>query len=236
MPITRMRADLMNEGYALGLCAAEATKTGTGDFRAIDVKKVQRQLVKKGNLAKEVLDWTSDPEVTDAELKAAAESLGDHMRGSSLIMRCPERALPFLREAFRKADKPEAKQATALMLGILGDSTGAKRLADSLEGKVKRFRLRKGDAYGGEGMDRIGLPLALGRTKAPCALRPLLTLSITEPLEKVRLKKQNACAANISSRDKAAAYLNVALSPNRELHKAPCFGSRAARLCKAAWK
>ena len=184
VPITRMRADLMNEGYALGLCAAEATKTGTGDFRAIDVKKVQRQLVKKGNLAKEVLDWTSDPEVTDAELKAAAEPLGAHMRGSSLIMRSPERALPFLREAFRKADKPEAKQATALMLGILGDSTGAKRLADSLEGKVKRFRLRKGDAYGGEGMDRIGLPLALGRTKAPCALRPLLNLlAETDPVK-----------------------------------------------------
>ena len=104
--------------------------------------------------------------------------------GSSLIMRCPARALPFLREAFRKADKPEAKQATALMLGILGDSTGAKRLADSLEGKVKRFRLRKGDAYGGEGMDRIGLPLALGRTKAPCALRPLLNLlAETDPVK-----------------------------------------------------
>ena len=59
---------------------------------------------------------------------------------------------------------------------------------------------------------------------AICALRPLLTLSITEPLEKVRLKKQNACAANMNSRVKAAVFRSAALSPNRELRKALCSG------------
>ena len=196
VPITRMKADLMNEGYAIGLCAAEAARAAGGDFRKIDVKKIQRALVKKGNLPQEVLDWTSDPEVTDAELKAAAESLGEGMRGSGLFMRCPDRALPFLRAAYGKAEKPESKQALALMLGILGDATGAQRLADSLEGKVKRFRLRQGASYGGEGMDRIGLPLALGRTKAPCALKPLLDLlAATDP---VRSELRDVRAATLA--------------------------------------
>ena len=180
VPITRMKADLMNEGYAIGLCAAAAARTGTGDFRAIDVKAVQRDLVAKGNLPREVLNWKTDPEITDAELKAAVASLGYGMQGASLVMRESDRALPLLRAAYGEAVKPERRQALALILGILGDATGAELLADMVAGRVKVLPLRKGGAYGGERMNSIGLPLALGRTRAACALPPLLDL-----LEKV---------------------------------------------------
>ena len=40
VPITRMRADLMNEGYALGLCAAEAATPGLGGWSRTKVEEL----------------------------------------------------------------------------------------------------------------------------------------------------------------------------------------------------
>lgn len=196
VPITRMKADMMNEGYAIGLCAAEAVKSGNGDFRAIDVKCVQRGLVRKGNLREEVLDWTADPEVTDAELQAAAASLGIGLHGTAPIMRCPDRARPFIRAAFADAKTEDARQACARVLGMLGDPVGASVLADALTGKVTCVRLRQGACYGGEEMDRIGLPLALGRTRAPCAREPLLRL--LEAVDPVRGDLRDVRAVTLS--------------------------------------
>lgn len=174
VPFTRMRADLINEGYALGLCAAEAVRTAQGDFRRIDVKKIQRQLVEKGNLPREVLEWKDDPELTDAELARVIAGVGDGYRGSGYVFRYPKRALPLLRAAYQAATGVEARQAYAILLGLLGDATGAETLTDLVAGRVPFARLRKGVSYCGEIYDRIGLSIALGRTKAPCALQPLI--------------------------------------------------------------
>ena len=174
VPFTRMRADLINEGYALGLCAAEAVRAAQGDFRKIDVKKVQAKLVEKGNLPHEVLEWKDDPEMSDAELARTVAGIADGYRGSWCVFRYPARTIPLLRTAYGAATKPEAKQAYAILLGLLGDATGAETLAALVDGKAKFARLRNGVSYCGESYDRVGLSVALGRTHAPCALGPLL--------------------------------------------------------------
>ena len=174
VPMTRMRADMTNEGYALGLCAAEAAKEADGDFRRIDVKKIQKELVRIGNLPDEVLSWKEDPELTDEQLATVVAGVGDGYRGSGYVMRYPARSLPFLRQGYAKATKPAEKQAYAILLGLLGDATGLETLLALASERQPFARLRKGVSYCGEGYDKVGLALALARTKSPEALAPLV--------------------------------------------------------------
>ena len=132
------------------------------------------ELVAKGNLSPEVLDWKDDPELSDAELARVVAGIGNGYRGSGYVFRYPERTLPLLRDCYRAATKPEARQAYAILLGLLGDATGAETLAALVDGEVAFARLRKGIGYCGEAYDRIGLSVALGRTKSPHALAPLV--------------------------------------------------------------
>jgi len=176
VPFTRMQADLMNEGYAAGLCAAAAAKTAAGDFRRIDIRRVQEALVEKGNLPREVLDWTDALEVPeDGQIAAAVDSLPDGFRGSGVLMRDPVRAVPFLRAAYRKATEPRARQVYAEMLGLFGDATGAETLAGIFEGQIPFVEIAGKRSYG-NGLTTIGLALALGRTKAACAVGPIRRL------------------------------------------------------------
>ena len=174
VPMTRMRADMTNEGYALGLCAAEAAKETDGDFRQIDVKKIQKELVRIGNLPDEVLSWKDDPELTDEQLATVVAGVGDGYRGSGYVMRYPARSLPFLRQGYATAAKPAEKQAYAILLGLLGDATGLETLVALASERQPFARLRKGVSYCGEGYDKVGLALALARTKSPEALAPLV--------------------------------------------------------------
>ena len=138
------------------------------------MKKVQAKRVEKGNLPSEVLDWKDDPEMSDAELARTVAGIADGYRGSWCVFRYPARTIPLLRTAYGAATKSEAKQAYAILLGLLGDATGAETLAALVDGKAKFARLRNGVSYCGESYDRVGLSVALGRTHAPCALGPLL--------------------------------------------------------------
>ena len=60
------------------------------------------------------------------------------------------------------------------MLGFMGDATGAETLADIVSGKVKIATFENGGAFGNGAKSMDGFMIALGRTKAPCALDPLL--------------------------------------------------------------
>lgn len=172
VPIVRMRADLQNEGYSIGLAAAEAVRTAGGDFRGIDVKRVQRALVEKGVLREEVLAWQDDGAVDEPAFAAAIASIGDGFRGSGLALANRERALPLLRRHYAGAEVAAAKQAYAMVLGVLGDPAGAETLAEMVSHPETIEISRKGVRYG-VGAD-IGLRVALGRTRAKCAVAPIL--------------------------------------------------------------
>lgn len=172
VPMTRMRADVQNEGYSLGLAAARALEAGC-DFRRIDVKALQRELVEKGILRAEVLSWTKDGEVDDAAFSAAMASIGDGLRGSGLALAQPWRAIPVLRRHLAAAGSLGERQAYALVLGVLGDPAGAETLADMVSGRRRCQIDRSGVRYCGS-LANIGLAVALGRTKADCAVEPIL--------------------------------------------------------------
>ena len=178
LPFVRMRSALLNEGYAMGLAAADAAKSADGDFRSINVKRLQAKLVEKGNLPKEVLGWTDDGfAVSDAELAAAVESMPRGYHGSEKVMREKERALPLLVEAYRKASTQSAKQVYAMVLGLFGDATGAETLAEIVSGKRPFVQIREWGKYSfGRGMEPIGVAVALGRGRSHLAVAPITGL------------------------------------------------------------
>ena len=176
LPMVRMQADLMNMGYSVGTAAAMAARNG-GEFRTIDLAELRRTLVGRKILREEVLAWTADTDVSsDAVLAAAVESMGANLVGSDVVFREENRAraLPLLREAYVRATKPVERQNYAKMLGFLGDATGAETLAGIVSGKVKIETFENGGAFGNGAKSMDGFMIALGRTKAPCALEPLL--------------------------------------------------------------
>lgn len=126
IPVIRMQADVQNQGYAAGLAAATAAQRGTG-VRDVDVRELQRHLVAIGNLPEDVLH-DSETEVSDERLRWAVEEGWDDYEGLSLCFDQATRAKPLLREAHERVAEPQQKLRYALILGLMGDDTGAATL------------------------------------------------------------------------------------------------------------
>ena len=211
VPFVRMQADLMNEGYAAGTCAAEAAKTAGGDFRRADIRAVQRILVDKGNLPSHVLDWEdSTLSLTDEELPAAVARLADGYQGSEKVWMAGKRAVPFLRNAYRSAQTDRARQIYAVLLGLLHDATGAETLAALLDGRQALWTRRR-FTYG-RSMDVIGVALAAGRSKTAATdaaiLRRVETLNDDSSMTAFRVA---TLAAEASGSPRLATALAAAL-------------------------
>ena len=150
---------------------------GTGDFRAIDLGQLRRRLVDLDILRDEALEWTADSDVTsDAVLAAAVKTAGKDFTGSSVVYR-PEnrtRAIPLLQTAYVAATEPVERQNYATPLGLMGDATGIETLAAIVDGRVKIVRCKRPGAFGGGVNAMEGYMLALGLSKSPMAVKPLL--------------------------------------------------------------
>ena len=173
LPIIRMQPDVQNTGYAVGMAAALAAKGG-GDCRKLDVKALQRRLVRERRLPEAALGWT-DREVFDAELAQTVQSIADDYRGAALVVAERARAIPLLKAAFAAEGRKVEKFRYAHVLGILGEGDGADLLADWIDGKidVPEPNLAKRPAYAKRFDYRSSILIALGRTKSPRAVASL---------------------------------------------------------------
>ena len=132
-PLVRMQPDVQNQGYAAGVAAAMAAKSGVG-LRQIDVRRLQKHLVEIGNLPESVrTDGDSFP-ASDDQLQRAVASVRDESQGLALILAHPRRALPLLHRAHEAAEGRD-KLAYAKILGMLGDAVGL----DTLLAEVERI-------------------------------------------------------------------------------------------------
>ena len=165
MPILRMQPDVQNAGYAAGKAAAAAAANG-GDFRAVDVRTLQKHLVACGNIDADVLSWGEEP-VGDGELRAAVAALVPEYRGVETVLAERGRALPLLRAAFAAATGPRERLVYAHTLGVLGCADGADVLADWLEGRLKAEEpdFRGKWAFARRFPYRESVVIALGRTR-----------------------------------------------------------------------
>ncbi len=186
IPLIRMQADIQNQGFAAGTAAAWLAQRDIG-VRRLDVRELQRFLVKIGNLPETVLAEDETPPLPASRIREAVENLKTDYRDAAVILAYPEIARPMLREAYQAAELPEHRLIYAHALAVLGDNAGLETLISA----VRSYEAwDQGWNYVGMGqfgsaLSRLDqLIVALGRTRDRRALPAIL--------EKLRLLKPDS--------------------------------------------
>jgi flavin-dependent dehydrogenase len=176
MPVIRMQADVQNQGYAAGVAAAMAARSGKS-LRQIDIRELQRHLVQKGNLPEEVLTQEDSFPLPKEQIEEAVKCVVNDFQGLEKIFAEPEQALPLLRAAYQAASSEKDKLTYAHILGIMGDPTGADTLAQAVTTKEwdEGWRYTGMGQYGASMSVLDSLIIALGQTtRRDVALQPIL--------------------------------------------------------------
>ena len=179
MPVIRMQPCLQNQGYAVGWAAAIAAKNNQ-QIRHIDLKSLQKELIKIENLPASVLSDQDNYPPTAEKIREAAKTVTHNLDGLEILLWDKERSIPLMVEAFDQAQSPEDRLTYARILGMLGNPAGGKVLQETLENTAA---WDAGWNYTGMGqfgksisyLD--GLIIALGRTKRAEAIPVLEKLS-----------------------------------------------------------
>lgn len=175
LPCIRMQPDIQNQGYAVGV-AASMIVTKDCATRDLDIRALQKHLIEVGNLPESVLTETDNFPLPKERVAEAVQSVCQNYEGLDVVLAEFGVAQPLLREALAKAPGEPERLAYAHILGMMGDSAGAEVLART----VSSTEWDKGWRY--KGMGQFGpcmSPLdsyiiALGRTKSPAALQPII--------------------------------------------------------------
>jgi hypothetical protein len=216
-----MQPDLQNQGYAAGMAAAVAARKTRGLVRKIDLKQLQEALVENGCLEERVLtDRDSFPR-SHGELRQAVATLDsltidvhqkreydDTLPALAVVMSHREQAIPLLKEAYHKADKPEAKMNFARILAVLGDATGKEALLRAVNdakdwGQGWDFSSQREHANSFGEVDRLVIALGFLRTPEvrPPLIRKLESLTAESPLSHYKA----VCLALRLNRDRSLA-------------------------------
>lgn len=221
MTLTRMQADLQNQGYAAGMAAALAVSKTGGLVRDIDLRELQKALVENGCLEERVLtDRDSFPMSAEA-IREAVETLraltidvhqkreyDDTLPALAVVMGNPEQSVPHLKEAYYKAEILETKINFARILAVLGDRTGKKILLKAVDdaqdwGQGWDFSSQREHANSFGEVDRLVIALGFLRTPEarPPLIRKLEALTAQSPLSHYKA----VCLALRLNKDKSLA-------------------------------
>ena len=176
IPVIRMQPDVQNQGYAAGTAAAMVAKS-SATIRSVDIKGLQKRLVEAGCLPESVLTDRDSFPMPKEKVAAAVKNVPTSHADLSIILSQPKDALPLLRDAHAAASKDDDKLVYAHILGMLGDAAGAQTLIAKVEAEAA---FDKGWNYTGMGQFGMSISpldshmIALGRTRDPRALEPLL--------------------------------------------------------------
>ena len=237
IPVIRMQPDIQNQGYAAGVAAAMAAKTGVGT-RQIDLSALQKHLVQVGNLTPSVLtDKDSYPFPTE-KLAAAVEGLKDDLEGVSVLLTQPEQSMPLLRHAYEDARYEKDKLAYAQVLAVMGDPLGVPTLIKAVEAAPA---LDKGWQFTGMGQFGRNLsPLAsliyaLGRARdrraTPCILAKLKLLTPQDAFSHYRA--MGLALESIGDPSAAAPLAEVLQRPDVRGHAVPSVDKEIERAKKS---
>jgi len=146
MTLLRMQPDVQNQGYAAGLAAAIAAEKTGGVVRKIDIRQLQKVLVRKGCLEERVLTDRDSFPIRSGELTEAVKTLHgltikvhqNRKHDSTLpalaaVMSNPAESIPLLREAYAKSDQENVRTNFARILAVLGDPAGKDTLLKAVE-------------------------------------------------------------------------------------------------------
>ena len=146
MTLVRMQPDLQNQGYAVGTAAAMAVLRARGKVRDVDIKALQRELVRKNCLEKRVLENVDSFPLSANTVKEAVKTLegltidvhqkpehDDTHKALAVVISHPQESIPSLRDAYQKSAEPKVKLNYARILAILGDQTGKETLVEAVK-------------------------------------------------------------------------------------------------------
>ena len=175
IPVIRMIPDIQNQGYSAGVAAAMIAKKGC-TTRGIDIKELQRQLVKKEILPESVLTEKDNFPLPKERVAEAVAAVAKDFKGLEVVLAQFETAQPMLRDAYAKSTG-DTQLAYAHILGMMGDATGAETLAKAVAAAPSWD-----NGWNYKGMGQFGacvspldsLIIALGRTKDKRTLAPII--------------------------------------------------------------
>jgi len=175
LPVIRMQADVQNQGYAAGVAAAMAAKQGIGP-RQLNVRQLQQHLVEKGILPPAVLTEGDSFPLPRERLEQAVKTLPRDYEGLEVLLAHWELAGSLVKQAMAEAAGESARLAYAHLLGMMGDPAGADILAKAVANAPwdKGWRYTGMGQFGASMSPLDSLVVALGRTRSPLALEPLL--------------------------------------------------------------
>ena len=199
MTLVRMQPDLQNQGYAVGTAAAMAVLRARGKVRDVDIKALQRELVRKNCLENRVLEDVDSFPLSAKTVQEAVKTLegltidvhqkpehDDTHKALAVVISHPEESIPSLRDAYQKSTEHKVKLNYARILAILGDQTGKETLVEAVKkapnwGKGWDYSNQRKDANTFGPIDRI--VIALGFLNSAEVHAPLL-----EKLDQLTLK------------------------------------------------
>ncbi len=175
LPVIRMQADVQNQGYAAGLAAAMATDCG-GDFDAVNVRVLQRELVARQALAPEALEWEDSFPLPREEVVRSAAITPVTLFSAAILFAHPEESVPLLRAAMQQPASDLQYEEAALMLGLMADASAAFGLAELIAARPwdEGWNYRGMGQFGMSASRTDALIVALGRTRSVEAIPVLL--------------------------------------------------------------
>lgn len=131
MPVIRMQPDLQNQGYAVGIVAAESILQNKSICK-LDIKYIQHQLIEKGNLPAEVLDEKDSIAITKHEIECLKNVVIDNYKGLEKILSVPSISIPILKQWYENASFSD-KLYYANILCMMKVSVGVERILEEVK-------------------------------------------------------------------------------------------------------
>ncbi|NQT52308.1 FAD-dependent oxidoreductase [bacterium] len=174
IPSIRMQPCMQNLGYAAGLAAAMAARLD-GRTRDIDIKALQKRLVAAQCLTPDVPRHTDSFPIPEAKVRAAVTTLAEKdYSGLGVLLAQPDLSLPMMRAALAAgATSADGRRRCAHVLAMMGNPAGVPILIEAVDG-FKELDTESIDRYFPWATWLDSYLIALGRSRDPRALRPLL--------------------------------------------------------------
>lgn len=178
MPVIRMQPCLQNQGYAVGWAGA-ISAAKKQNIRNVDIKALQKELVKIGSLPEHVLTDVDNYPPLMEKIQAAAKTVVNNMDGLETILWDQEKGIIALTDLFYISQNETDKLVYARILGMLGVADGWKELIKAIDGYNDWD-----EGWNYRGMGQFGqsisyldsLIIAAGRTKKTEALPTIFRL------------------------------------------------------------
>lgn len=179
MPVIRMQPCLQNQGYAVGVGAAMAA-TNKQRIRYIDIKTLQREMVKMESMEPRVLTDQDNYPPKFEEVQKAAKTLTHELDGLETVMWDTEKGIPALIDQLNMVSTQEEKLVYARILGMLDNNSGwevVQKAVDEFDGWDKGWNYTGMGQFGMSMSYLDSLVIALGKSRKQEVLPSIIRLA-----------------------------------------------------------